>query len=56
MRDAGIVLLGNWSRMKPVPFGFGMLYFVGAIVAHVRVNDLKGIGLPFRCCALRSPR
>ena len=41
---AGLLLGIRWAPLG-IAAATGMtLYFVGAIVAHVRVNDLKGLG------------
>ena len=39
------VIIGIWCPPLGVAAGSGLvLYFVGAIVAHLRVGDVKGIG------------
>jgi DoxX-like family len=39
------LVFGIWLPIVGVAAGVGVaLYFVGAIVAHLRVNDVKGIG------------
>jgi uncharacterized membrane protein YphA (DoxX/SURF4 family) len=39
------LVLGIWSPPLGVAAGIGLvLYFVGAIVSHLRVGDVKGIG------------
>jgi hypothetical protein len=41
---AGLVI-GIWWTPIGIAAGFGLvLYFVGAVVAHLRVGDVKGIG------------
>jgi hypothetical protein len=41
---AGLVL-GIWWPLLGVAAGVGLvLYFVGAIAAHLRVDDVKGMG------------
>jgi len=39
------LVLGIWSPPLGVAAGIGLIvYFVGAIVSHLRVGDVKGIG------------
>jgi len=39
------VVLGIWWPVLGVAAGIGLvLYFVGAVVSHLRVGDIKGIG------------
>jgi len=39
------IVLGIWWPCLGVAAGIGLvLYFVGAVVSHLRVGDLKGIG------------
>ena len=39
------LVLGIWWPLLGMAAGIGLvLYFVGAIVSHLRVNDVKGIG------------
>jgi len=39
------LLLGIWSPWVGLAAGVGLvLYFVGAVVSHLRVGDIKGIG------------
>ena len=39
------LLLGIWSPWVGLAAGVGLvLYFVGAVVSHLRVSDIKGIG------------
>ena len=39
------LILGIWWPFAGIAAGIGLvLYFVGAIVSHVRVGDMKGIG------------
>ena len=39
------LVLGIWWRFIGIAAGIGLvLYFVGAIVSHLRVGDFKGIG------------
>jgi uncharacterized membrane protein YphA (DoxX/SURF4 family) len=39
------IVLGTWWRPLGVAAGIGVvLYFVGAIVSHLRVGDVKGVG------------
>ena len=39
------IILGVWWPLLGVAAGIGLvLYFVGAVVSHLRVGDLKGIG------------
>lgn len=39
------LVLGIWWPYLGVAGGIGLaIYFVGAIVSHLRVNDVKGIG------------
>ncbi len=39
------LVLGIWWPLLGMAAGIGLaLYFVGAIVSHLRVNDAKGIG------------
>jgi hypothetical protein len=41
---AGLVL-GIWWPPLGIAAGIGLaLYFVGAVVAHLRVGDIKGVG------------
>jgi|ERR1700677_4401707 hypothetical protein len=42
------LVVGIWVPMLGVAAGIGLvLYFVGAVVAHLRVDDAKGIGPAF---------
>jgi uncharacterized membrane protein YphA (DoxX/SURF4 family) len=46
---AGLVV-GIWWSLAGILAGTGLvLYFLGAVVAHLRVGDVKGIG-PARLC------
>ena len=39
------LVVGIWSPPTGIMAGIGMvLYFIGAVVAHLRVRDFKGIG------------
>jgi len=39
------LVLGIWSGWVGVAAGIGLvIYFVGAVVAHLRVGDVKGMG------------
>jgi len=39
------LVLGIWCPILGIAAATGLvIYFVGAVVSHVRVNDLKGIG------------
>ncbi len=39
------IVLGVWWPLLGVAAGIGLvLYFVGAVVSHLRVVDIKGIG------------
>ena len=39
------LLVGIWWRMAGIAAGIGLvLYFVGAVISHLRVGDVKGIG------------
>jgi len=39
------LVLGFWSPPTGIMAGIGLvLYFIGAVVAHLRVRDFKGIG------------
>ena len=40
----GLILGIQWAPLGIAAAAAMALYFVGAIVAHVRVNDLKGVG------------
>ena len=55
------LIVGIWSPRLGVAAGIGLvIYFIGAIVSHLRVGDFKGIGsaafmlgLSVACLALR---
>jgi len=39
------LVVGIWWRLAGISAGIGLvLYFVGAVVSHLRVGDFKGIG------------
>ena len=39
------LVLGIWSPWMGVAAGIGLvIYFVGAVVSHLRVGDVKGMG------------
>ena len=39
------LVLGIWWPLIGIAAGIGLvLYFVGAVVSHLRVGDIKGIG------------
>jgi len=39
------LVVGIWWRLAGIAAGVGLvLYFVGAIVSHLRVGDVKGVG------------
>jgi uncharacterized membrane protein YphA (DoxX/SURF4 family) len=39
------LVIGIWSPLIGIAAGIGLvLYFVGAIVSHLRVGDVRGIG------------
>jgi hypothetical protein len=41
---AGLIL-GIWYRPLGIAAGIGLvIYFIGAVVSHLRVGDVKGIG------------
>lgn len=47
------VILGIWAPSLGVVAGSGLvLYFLGAVVAHLRVGDAKGIGAAAFMCGL----
>jgi uncharacterized membrane protein YphA (DoxX/SURF4 family) len=45
MAGAAGIVVGLWARMLGMVAGAGLVvYFAGAVVAHLRVGDGKGIG------------
>ena len=48
----GLLLGIKWAPLGIAAAAGMTLYFVGAIVAHVRVNDLKGLGPALQMLAL----
>jgi hypothetical protein len=47
------LVLGIWWRPVGIAAGVGLVvYFVGAVVAHLRVRDVKGVGAPTLFLAL----
>ena len=41
------LVIGVWSPPVGVAAGIGLVvYFIGAVVSHLRVGDLKGLGAP----------
>jgi len=53
LAGAAVILIGLWLAPLGIAAAIGLvLYFVGALIGHLRVGDTKGLAMPLRPLAL----